>query len=66
MPIYEFDCKECGEKFDKLVRSSAAQSEVVCPSCGSDEVKKRMSLFAAAPSGGSSSSLGSSCSTGST
>ena len=45
MPIYEFDCKECGSSFDKLVRSAAAIGEVTCPGCDSPDIKKKLSLF---------------------
>ena len=45
MPIYEFICKKCDKKFETLVRSSA--SRVECPHCGSDELKKLLSSFAA-------------------
>lgn len=56
MPIYEFDCHDCGESFDKLVRSASRVSEVTCPSCASPEVKKKLSLFSSKVSGGTRSS----------
>ena len=45
MPIYEYRCQDCGEKFDKLVRSSTDQAELICPNCGSKQAEKLMSLF---------------------
>lgn len=45
MPIYEYVCQKCGDKFEKFVRSSANQGDVVCPKCGASEVKKALSLF---------------------
>jgi putative FmdB family regulatory protein len=45
MPIYEYVCAECGERFDKLVRSMSAQQRVECPRCGCEEVEKAVSLF---------------------
>ncbi len=56
MPIYEFVCKECSNNFEELVLSSNQINEVTCPSCGSGQVKKKMSTFAskAAADGGSS------------
>jgi putative FmdB family regulatory protein len=69
MPLYEFKCDECTEDFEKLVRSAAAIDEVVCPTCGSHKVTKRISSFAAQVSGASSAfgnASASSCSTGST
>jgi putative FmdB family regulatory protein len=41
MPIYEFDCEECGNRFEELVPGEAA--EVACPSCGSTRVERLMS-----------------------
>ena len=47
MPIYEYRCSECGEKFEKLVRFSASTSEVECPKCGGRKVDKLISAFSA-------------------
>jgi putative FmdB family regulatory protein len=41
MPIYEFECEECGDSFEELVPSMAAA--VACPSCGSDRTRKLIS-----------------------
>jgi putative FmdB family regulatory protein len=68
MPIFEFDCPDCGEPFEKLVRNTATEP-VVCPTCGSKKVKKKLSRIATKTNGGSSSasdSGSSSCSTGGT
>ena len=46
MPIYEYQCQTCNERFDKFLRSISAEVEVVCPSCGSKQVRKAFSLFA--------------------
>jgi putative FmdB family regulatory protein len=40
MPIYEFECEECGELFEELVPANAA---VVCPSCGSERTRRLLS-----------------------
>jgi len=71
MPIFEFVCTDCKENFEDLVLSLSRIDEVVCPSCGGNKVKKKMSTFASKPvEGASSFSLGSaasshSCGTGS-
>jgi putative FmdB family regulatory protein len=31
MPIYEFECEECGARFEELI---AAGASVACPRCG--------------------------------
>ena len=54
MPIYEFTCDHCSEDFETLVRSSDWEGEVECPICGSEEVDKRLSVFATASTDGSS------------
>ena len=33
MPIYEFECEDCGERFEELVAADASAS---CPACGAD------------------------------
>jgi putative FmdB family regulatory protein len=68
MPIYEFICKECSKNFEDLVMSASRIDEVVCPACGSGQVKKKMSTFASKPAEGGSSfsfnnSSASSCTT---
>jgi putative FmdB family regulatory protein len=45
MPIYEYFCEDCGEKYDKFVRSSLAKVELECPKCGSARGKKAFSVF---------------------
>ena len=69
MPIFEFVCKDCEQPFEELIFGFNTDG-VVCPSCGSEQVRKKMSTFASKASGdGASLSLGSSsaasCSTGS-
>lgn len=68
MPIFEFECTECGEPFEELVRSATAVEEVVCPCCGGKHVRKKISTFASKISGSASvpsySSSSAGCSTG--
>ena len=69
MPLFEFQCTDCKDEFEELVRSSAAVTEVKCPHCGSQQVKRKLSLFASKVSGGGSlapAPAASSCSTGGT
>ncbi len=44
MPIYEYACSGCGNRFEKLVRRFA--DEVSCPGCASASVEKQLSVFA--------------------
>ncbi len=45
MPIYEFTCEQCGREFSVLVRRMG--DSATCPECQSENVKRRMSGFAA-------------------
>jgi putative FmdB family regulatory protein len=51
MPIYEYVCQDCGEKYEKFVRSSLAKVELKCPKCGSSDGKKALSVFGTRASG---------------
>ena len=43
MPIYEFECGACGERFEEL---TAAGTEVAtCPACGAEGAERRLSSF---------------------
>jgi putative FmdB family regulatory protein len=44
MPIFEYECRECRSSFELLVRSDTI---IACPSCESERVVKKLSLFAA-------------------
>lgn len=50
MPIFEYLCEDCGNKFEKLVRGSQG---VQCPSCGQEHLKQQFSTFAARANGAS-------------
>ncbi len=45
MPIYEYRCSACGEKFEKLVRTTSSPLEVRCPNCNADKVDRQVSVF---------------------
>lgn len=68
MPIYEFDCHECGKPFESLVMGFSTDN-VRCPECNSQDVKKKISSFAVkggSNSSGAFSTSAAACSTGST
>ncbi len=62
MPIYEYQCVKCNERFEVLQSISADNSGLSCPKCGEQKPQKMMSQFASSADVGSS---GSSCSAGS-
>lgn len=67
MPMYEFRCADCGNRFEELVFSSNyLPEEIICPACNSVNSEKLISA-AAISTGGSNQSGTSSdyCSSGS-
>jgi|GEM_PF-1253243 putative FmdB family regulatory protein len=46
MPIYEYLCTPCQEKFTYFLPSIHATPQPVCPRCGGQEVRKLVSAFA--------------------
>ena len=40
-PIYEFECEDCGERFEELVAASAGT--VPCPACGVERTRRLIS-----------------------
>ena len=41
MPIYEYECKTCGQEFERLIRTGDVP---VCPSCKSQDLTRLLSL----------------------
>src|ERR1700746_192421 len=50
MPIYEYVCDTCNERFEKIVINR--QQEVSCPKCSGKKATIQLSVFATAGSGG--------------
>jgi putative FmdB family regulatory protein len=44
MPIYEYECLQCGHRFEYLVLSTSPAAE--CPSCQKKDLKQLISLSA--------------------
>ena len=40
MPIYEFQCEECGARFEELV---GAETAAPCPACSSERTRRLLS-----------------------
>lgn len=54
MPLFELRCNSCDTVSEQLVLAGDAGSRPVCPSCGSENLSRLLSTFAAhAESGGS-------------
>lgn len=40
MPIYEYGCKKCGEKFEKMRRLAQRDDPIACPQCKSRSTRR--------------------------
>ncbi|RPI04451.1 MAG: zinc ribbon domain-containing protein [Ignavibacteriae bacterium] len=68
MPVYDYRCEECHSTYDVFHKGREIQEDVVCPSCGSTNHKKLMSVPVVSMGSGSLSSKksnASSCDSGS-
>ncbi len=52
MPIYEFQCADCGEKKEILFRSNDEKVEMKCDKCGSVNLQRVLSSTNFSVSGG--------------
>ena len=43
MPIYEYQCRTCSQRFEELVRG---EDKPVCPSCSGRKLERLVSAFA--------------------
>ncbi len=46
MPVYEYECRDCGKRFERLVSFREAKEAQECPECGSRSTRKLMSVVA--------------------
>jgi len=63
MPIYEYLCDDCGERYERIVLSKSTAIE--CPKCASAKHTIQLSVFAAHGNGTKSSNGPSGSSSGS-
>ena len=45
MPIYEYECEKCGEKFEAFQRPNEEDELLKCPKCHSAKAKRVLSAF---------------------
>jgi len=51
MPIYEYKCPSCGEKFEARRKITDSDSELKCTRCGKRQPRRIFSTFGTASSG---------------
>jgi putative FmdB family regulatory protein len=47
MPIFEYECEKCGEKFEYFQWAGEDAASLKCPKCGETKTKRVMSTFPA-------------------
>lgn len=45
MPLYEYRCQDCGERFELIRRYQDADRDLGCPHCQSERVQRQISSF---------------------
>jgi putative FmdB family regulatory protein len=61
MPLYDYQCNECGEVFELMVRFSEASQIQTCPKCESKNTQKKLSIVASFKVSSTGSTSSSSC-----
>jgi putative FmdB family regulatory protein len=51
MPIYEYVCLDCGDRFETMRAMKDADAPIVCLKCESDHTSRLLSLFNASSGG---------------
>lgn len=46
MPIYEYECQKCGEKFEDFRWPNEDEKSLKCPKCGAEKPKRKISTVA--------------------
>jgi putative FmdB family regulatory protein len=65
MPIYEYICTDCNQKFETIRPMSQADSPLACQACGGENVKRKLAVFYALSGGHSVAGTSKSCDCGS-
>ncbi len=60
MPLYEYRCDACGERFEVLQRMGDGADGLTCPHCGGDAVARQLSTFASTAGGSGGGGFGAS------
>jgi putative FmdB family regulatory protein len=53
MPIFEYECHECGHVFEVFTKRAGIEEALVCRKCGSTKVDRVLSAFMGRVSDGS-------------
>jgi putative FmdB family regulatory protein len=53
MPIYEYECLKCGQRFELLRRVADSDNNIRCTKCGAEKLQRVISAFMRGSSKGS-------------
>ena len=45
MPLYEYECEKCGDRFERRRGITDSDSEIRCPKCGAKKLRRVFSIF---------------------
>jgi putative FmdB family regulatory protein len=51
MPIFEYQCPDCGEEFEEIRRHAERDEPIPCPKCSGRRPQRQISLFASSFAG---------------
>jgi len=54
MPIFEYQCRQCGKTTELLIRKPEDEASAACEHCGSKQLQKRLSTCSVAVRGSGS------------
>lgn len=54
MPIYEYECRKCKERFEVIQKMGEEDSTLCCPTCSADKPEKVLSAFCSSTGKGGS------------
>ncbi|TET74512.1 MAG: zinc ribbon domain-containing protein [Dehalococcoidia bacterium] len=52
MPVYEYECTKCGQRFELRRGMADRDDEIRCPRCGAESPRRVFSVFATGSSSG--------------
>ena len=65
MPIYEYNCKNCREKFEEFQSIGADNEDLICPKCSTPRPERIFSSFSSSSTSGFREANSDSCSSSS-
>jgi putative FmdB family regulatory protein len=52
MPIYEYECRNCNERFEVIQKTGEGNEDLCCPKCNSVRPERLLSAFCSGASKG--------------